>query len=89
MQTRTQLKSVIFTTDIFAVQSSQEMIHVPHPNETETVKILINSYIKTRLHKDLPPIKQPIQDQNERNKCMKKKVPLGEIHLEGSLSKGA
>ena len=27
--------------------------------------------------------------QNERDKCMKKKVPLGEIHLEGSLSKGA
>ena len=36
-----------------------------------------------------PYWKQPIQDQNERNKCMKKKVPLGEIHLEGSLSKGA
>ena len=49
----------------------------------------MNSCIKTRLHKDLSPIKQPIQDQNERNKCMKKKVPLGEIHLKGSLSKGA
>ena len=49
----------------------------------------MSSYIKMRLHKDLSPIKQPIQDQNERNKCMKKKVPLGEIHLKGSLSKGA
>ena len=36
----------------------------------------MNSYIKTRLHKDLSPIKQPIQDQNERNKCMKKRFHL-------------